>query len=176
MRRAVFPGSFDPFTIGHLDVVRRGLKIFDEVIVAVAHNSAKSYAFSADERVAFVLATLAGDPETDPANGRARVVKAPGLVVDTCVEYGAVAILKGLRGGADFNAEVPMALMNRKLTGGSGEAPGIETVFIVGDSALNHIASSLVKDIARFGGDVTEFVAAPVAAALTEKYQEHQNG
>lgn len=158
MRSAVFPGSFDPFTLGHLDVVRRGLRIFDEVIIAVAQNSAKSGLFDAAERVKLVAETIASDPDIDP--GRVKVVLAPGLVVDLCKEYNADAIIKGLRGGADFDAEVPMALMNRHLI-------GVETVFIIGDPALNHISSSLVKDIAKYGGNVTDLVAPPVAAILT---------
>jgi len=158
VRIAVFPGSFDPFTLGHLDVVRRGLDLFDEVVVAVAQNTAKSGLFDATQRVDLVGQTLATQFDEDDAH-RVRVVEAPGLIVDVCQELGAVAIIKGLRGGADFDAEVPMALMNRHLI-------GVETVFIVGDPALNHISSSLVKDISRFGGDVTDLVSAPVARAL----------
>jgi len=157
VRTAVFPGSFDPFTLGHLDVVRRGLRLFDRVIVAVAQNSAKSGWFTAEQRVALVRDTLAAELGDDAA--RVTVVAAPGLIIDTCREHDAVAIIKGLRGGADFDAEVPMALMNRHLS-------GVETVFIVGDPSLNHISSSLVKDIAKYGGDVTGLVAPPVARAL----------
>jgi pantetheine-phosphate adenylyltransferase len=155
VRIAVFPGSFDPFTLGHLDVVHRGLELFDQVVIAVAQNSAKTGLFDMDRRVALVKASLVDEPLAD----HVRVLPAPGLVVDLCKELGAVAIIKGLRGGADFDAEVPMALMNRHIA-------GTETVFIIGDPALNHISSSLVKDVARFGGNIDDLVAPPVAKAL----------
>ena len=161
MRVAVFPGSFDPFTLGHLDVVRRGLRLFDEVVVAVAQNPGKSGLFSPILRVELAEATIrAAAPELAD---RAKVMLAPGLVIDLCKQVGAVAIIKGLRGGADFDAEVPMGLMNRHLS-------GVETVFIIGEPALNHISSSLVKDVARYGGDITGLVAPPVATELIDLF------
>src|SRR5699024_1537463 len=102
---AVCPGTFDPFHLGHLDVVRRAAVLFDEVVVAVATNAAKSPMFDAGERVELARAALADVPGV-------RVAAAPGLLVDFCREVGAVALVKGLRGGADFDAEHPMALMN----------------------------------------------------------------
>lgn len=152
MTTAVFPGSFDPITLGHLDVVRRALVLVDEVVVGVAHNTAKSPLLDASTRVDLARAALAD------VSG-ARVAAVPGLLVDFCRDVGARVVVKGLRGGADYDAELPMALMNRELA-------GVETVFVVGDPALAHIASSLVKDVARHGGDVRAQVPPGVSAAL----------
>ena len=152
MSLAVCPGSFDPITLGHVDVVRRALEMFDEVVVAVAHNPAKRYLFGADERVDLARAALADLPG-------ARVELVPGLLARYCADIGAAAIVKGLRGAADFDSEQSMALMNRHLA-------GVETVFVMGDPALGHVASSLVKDVASHGGRVDDLVPAAVAAAL----------
>jgi pantetheine-phosphate adenylyltransferase len=141
---AVCPGSFDPITLGHLDVVRRATSLFDEVVVGVAQNSAKAALLTIDVRVELArgaFASLAG----------VRVEPVVGLLADFVREVGAVAIVKGLRGGADLDAELPMALMNRHLT-------GVETLFLAGDQSLAHIASSLVKDVARFGGEIDDLV------------------
>lgn len=147
------PGSFDPITLGHLDVVRRARTMFDEVVVAVAHNASKSAWFDAEQRAALAREALA---DTD-----VQVEIVAGLVAEYARDRGAVAIVKGLRGGADFDGEQPMALMNRHLS-------GVETVFLVGDGAHAHIASSLVKDIARHGGDVGDLVPPGVAQALRD--------
>ena len=152
---AVCPGSFDPFTLGHLDVVRRARALFGEVVVGVARNAGKQGLLPASTRVELIRAALAADPAT--ADVRAEVV--PGLLVDFCREVGAVAVVKGLRGAADVDAEVPMALMNRHLS-------GIETVFVCGDPAYAHVASSMVKDVARHGGAIEDLVPAGVADAV----------
>ncbi|MBD8058353.1 pantetheine-phosphate adenylyltransferase [Cellulomonas sp. JH27-2] len=154
MTIAVCPGSFDPLTRGHVDVVRRARGMFDEVVVGIARNSSKSALLGIDERVALARTALAG------VDG-VRVDVVEGLLADFVREVGADAIVKGLRGGADFDAELPMALMNRHLT-------GVETVFVVGDPALAHIASSLVKDVARFGGSIDDLVPDGVADAVHE--------
>ncbi len=149
---AVCPGSFDPFTLGHLDVVRRARSLFADVVVGVAKNAGKTGLLPLETRVELIRAALAADPAT--ADVRAEVV--PGLLVDFCREIGATAVVKGLRGGADFDAEAPMALMNRHLS-------GVETVFVVGDPALAHVASSMVKDIANHGGPIEDLVPAGTA-------------
>ena len=159
-RLAVCPGSFDPITLGHVDIVRRARDIFDEVVVAVAHNPAKRYLFDRDRRVELARAAVEGLD--------VRVEAVPGLLADYCRDAGATAIVKGLRGGADFDAEHPMALMNRHLA-------GVETVFVVGDGALAHIASSLVKDIAGHDGDVSGLVPPAVAQALRDAFA-HSGG
>ncbi len=157
MTTAVCPGSFDPVTLGHLDVVRRARSMFDHVVVGIAQNVGKSPLLDLDERVHLAKAALADIDGVE-------VAVVPGLLVDFCREVGAVAVVKGLRGGADYDAEVPMALMNRHLT-------GVETVFVTGDPALAHIASSLVKDVARHGGDVRDLVPDGVAEALAAAFR-----
>ena len=152
MTIAVLPGSFDPVTLGHVDIATRAAGLFDRVIVAVAHNSAKTPLLEVDARV-----RLASGALRHLAN--VTVEATDGLLVAFCIERGATAIVKGLRGGADYDYERPMALMNRSLT-------GIETVFVTGDPALAHVASSLVRDVARHGGDVSPFVPQGVADAV----------
>ncbi|MCR6647952.1 MAG: pantetheine-phosphate adenylyltransferase [Cellulomonas sp.] len=152
MSLAVCPGSFDPLTLGHVDVVRRARSMFDEVVVGIARNSAKSPLLAVEQRVALAREAFAADPGV-------RVEVVPGLLADFVREVGAAAVVKGLRGGADFDGELPMALMNRHLT-------GVETVFVVGDPALAHIASSLVKDVARFDGPIDDLVPPGVADAV----------
>lgn len=129
--------------------------MFDVVVVGVARNAAKNALLPPERRVELARAALAEHPET--ADVRVEVV--PGLLVDFCREVGAVAVVKGLRGGADFDSELPMALMNRHLT-------GVETLFVPGDQRYAHIASSLVKDIARFGGPIDDLVPQGVAAEV----------
>jgi pantetheine-phosphate adenylyltransferase len=149
---AVCPGSFDPVTLGHLDVVRRARSMFDEVVIAVAHNSTKAALLPVEVRVELARAAVR---DIDGV----KVEPVDGLLADFVRQVGASAVVKGLRGGADFDAELPMALMNRELS-------GVETVFVIGDPALAHIASSLVKDVARHGGRIDGLVPAGVAEAV----------
>ena len=157
MVTVVFPGSFDPFTLGHVDIAVRARQLFDTVIIAVAHNSQKAPLLDVDTRVELARSAM------DHVEG-IRVEATSDLLVDFCEAQGAVAIVKGLRGGADYDVERPMALMNRSLT-------GIETVFITGDSALAHVASSLVRDVARHGGDISSYVPPGVEAAVLAALQ-----
>jgi pantetheine-phosphate adenylyltransferase len=156
-RLAVCPGSYDPVTNGHVDVVRRAVALFDEVVVAVLANPAKRGLFSLEERVELVRASVEGLPgvRVDPVGGGI-------LLVDYCRSVGASAVVKGLRSGTDFAYELPMALMNRHLT-------GLETVFLPGDPTLEHVSSSLVKEVAAHGGDVTGLVPDPVLPRLLAK-------
>ena len=156
-RRAVCPGSFDPVTHGHLDVVRRAAALVDEVVVAVLHNPAKRGTFAVPERIELVEAALAETGER-PANVRVEAF-ADRLLVDVCRDVGAQAVVKGLRGGTDFAYELPMALMNRHLT-------GVETLFLPGDPRWEHVSSSLVKEVLRLGGDVAGLVPDVVLQAL----------
>ena len=152
MSLAVCPGSYDPVTLGHLDVIRRARSMFDEVVVLVAHNAAKRPLLSVDERVALVTGAVADLPGVSVASW-------DGLLADFLTESGAHAVVKGLRGGADVDAELGMALLNRHLS-------GVETVFVPGDGALAHVASSLVKDVARHGGSIDDLVPPGVADAV----------
>lgn len=152
MTIAVLPGSYDPITYGHLDIAARASTMFDEVIIAVANNSTKTPLLSVETR-----AELARESVAHLDSVRVAVVE--GLLVEFCQQVGATAIVKGLRGGSDYDFELPMALMNRSLA-------GIETIFVTGDNALSHIASSLVRDIARHGGDFTKYVPDPVVPAV----------
>jgi pantetheine-phosphate adenylyltransferase len=150
----VCPGSFDPVTLGHVDVIQRAATLFDEVVVAILHNPAKRGVFTPAERRELVLDACAGVP------GLRVEIFENRLLVDVCRELEAAAIVKGVRGGTDFAYELPMALMNRHLT-------GIETVFLPGDPRFEHISSSLVKEVARFGGDVTGLLPKRAQEALT---------
>ncbi len=153
LRRAVCPGSYDPVTNGHVDVVRRAAGLFDEVVVALLHNPTKQGTFSVADRLSLLADSLAGidNVRIEAFAGR--------LLVDVCSELDARAIVKGLRGGTDFAYELPMALMNKHLT-------GVETVFLPGDPRFEHVSSSLVKEVAQHGGDVAGLVPDPVHAAL----------
>jgi pantetheine-phosphate adenylyltransferase len=150
---AVCPGSFDPVTSGHVDVVRRATVLFDEVVVAVLTNPAKQPTFELEERLEMLTESLAGVPRV-----RVEAVSA-GLLVDYCRQVGAVAVVKGLRSGTDFAYELPMALMNRHLS-------GVETVFLPGEPRFEHVSSSLVKEVVGHGGDVSGLVPDPVLARL----------
>lgn len=168
VRRAVCPGSYDPVTVGHLDVIVRAAALHDEVIITILHNPAKAGTFTIDERVALLEGALdgafaeAGDPG-HAGRGRVRVIAvADRLLVDVCRELDADVVVKGLRGGTDFAYELPMALMNRHLT-------GLETLFLPGDPALEHVSSSLVKEVVRYGGDVTGLVPDAVRDALVAR-------
>ncbi|MFZ1288357.1 MAG: pantetheine-phosphate adenylyltransferase [Candidatus Phosphoribacter sp.] len=149
----VCPGSYDPVTNGHVDVIVRAAALFDEVVVAILHNPAKSGAFSVGQRIELIEAALG------PLPGLRVEAFAGRLLVDVCRDLGAGAIVKGLRGGTDFAYELPMALMNRHLT-------GVETVFLPGNPAYEHVSSSLIKEVHTFGGDVSGLVPAVVLAAL----------
>ncbi len=153
MRRAVCPGSYDPVTNGHVDVITRAASLFDEVVVAVLYNPLKEGTFSVDERARLLGSALRGTH-----NVRVETF-ADRLLVDVCRDVEASAVVKGLRGGTDFAYELPMALMNRHLT-------GIETVFLPGDPRFGHVSSSLVKEVTVHGGDVRGLVPEAVFEAL----------
>jgi len=159
MKRAIYPGSFDPVTNGHLDVVERARKLFDEVIVAVAHNDEKSPLFSLQERLDFLQQTLGKIDNV-------RIAHFTGLLVDFARAQEASAVIRGLRAISDFEFEFQMALMNRKL-----EA-AVETIFLMPKEEYTYLSSRIVKEIARLGGDVSKFVAAPVAKALAAKLKK----
>jgi pantetheine-phosphate adenylyltransferase len=158
MRRAIYPGSFDPVTNGHLDVIGRARKLFDEIVVAVAHNDEKQPLFSLEERLA-----LLGDA-LDKID-HVRVAQFDGLLVDFAVAQKANAVIRGLRAVSDFEFEFQMALMNRKLE------DSVETIFLMPKEEYTYLSSRLVKEIARLGGNVSGFVPRPVAEALAKKFK-----
>ena len=156
-RRAIYPGSFDPVTNGHLDLIERALGLFDEVIVGVADNEAKSPLFTTSERVDLIRSSIGDQPglSVEPLNG---------LLVDFCTRREAFVVIRGLRAVSDFEFEFQMALTNRRLQ------PKIETIFLTPKEDCIFLSSRIVKEVARLGGDVTPFVAPPVLRSLREKF------
>lgn len=159
MKRAIYPGSFDPVTNGHLDVVERARKLFDEVIVAVAHNDEKSPMFTLQERLDLLQQTV-GKIEN------VRIAHFTGLLVDFAGAQNASAVIRGLRAISDFEFEFQMTLMNRKLDA------AVETIFLMPKEEYTYLSSRIVKEIARLGGDVSKFVAPPVVKALAAKLKK----
>ncbi|HMH56194.1 MAG TPA: pantetheine-phosphate adenylyltransferase [Gemmatimonadales bacterium] len=157
-RIAVYPGSFDPPTKGHEDLVRRSLALADQLIVAVAINVVKQPLFSVEERLEMLRAAVGGD-------SRVSFQAFDGLLAEFAKRVGATIIVRGLRAVSDFEYEFQMALMNRQLH------PSLETVFLVPAVDLTYLSSSLVREVARFGGDVTPLVHPKVAAALTRRFR-----
>jgi len=156
-RIAVYPGSFDPPTRGHSDLVLRSLALADTVIVAVARNSTKQPLFSLEERLAMLRVAIGEDP-------RVRFDSFEGLLVDFAKRVGATLIVRGLRAVSDFEYEFQMAMMNRHLL------PGLETVFLVPPEDATYLSSSLVREVARYGGDVSSLVHPVVADALRRRF------
>ncbi len=143
-RIAIFPGSFDPFTIGHENIVTRGLKLFDKIIIAVGHNTSKHYFFSVADRVAFIQAQFAGEPGVT-------VEPYENLTVDFAIEKNAHSILRGIRTAADFEYERAIAQVNRLMT-------NIDSVFLLTTPEHTPVNSSIVRDILKHGGDASKFI------------------
>lgn len=158
MRTGIYPGSFDPITNGHLDVLQRAARLFDDLIIAVARDNAKSSLFSVQERVQMIEETV-----HDHALTNVRVLPFEGLLVNFARQQNAQAVVRGLRAISDFEFEFQMALMNRKLDA------RVETIFLTPREELTYISSRIVKEIARLGGDVSTFVPANVVSSLKQK-------
>ncbi|MDO4489786.1 MAG: pantetheine-phosphate adenylyltransferase [Lachnospiraceae bacterium] len=156
MRTAVYPGTFDPVTNGHLDIIRRSAELFDEVVIGVLHNSAKTPLFSVEERVKIL------EKATRDISG-VKVVSFSGLAVDFAKQCNAKAIVRGLRAVTDFEYELQMAQTNRVL------APAIDTIFLTTSLEYAYLSSTTVKEVARFDGDISEFVPEFVAEEIYKK-------
>jgi pantetheine-phosphate adenylyltransferase len=156
MTTAIYPGTFDPITKGHTDLIKRATKLFDSVIVAVAANTSKQPVFSLEERLNMAQTTTA-------TIERVEILALNGLLVEFARQHQAVAIIRGLRAVSDFDYEFQLAGMNRKL------APEVETLFLTPDEKFTYISSSLVREIARLGGDVSDFVHENVMAELKRR-------
>jgi len=144
MKKAIFPGSFDPITLGHVDIINRGVTLFDEIIIAIGENSSKDYMFSIDERVAFIKSAFKDNPKIS-------VMNYSGLTIDFCKEIGVDFIVRGLRNPADFEFEKAIAHTNRHLS-------TLETVFLLTSSQTSFISSSIVREIIRYEGDYKKLV------------------
>ena len=160
MRHCIYPGTFDPITYGHLDVLSRAARLFDEVTMAIAHNPGKGPLFSAEQRIEMIRPNIVQFPNV-------KLTTFTGLLVEYAVEQKAVAIIRGLRALSDFEFEFNMALMNRHLD------PGIETIFVMPNESYSYTSSNLVKQVARYGGDVSHFVPANVARALIVAFPQN---
>jgi pantetheine-phosphate adenylyltransferase len=156
---AIYPGTFDPITNGHVDILKRSLKIFDRVVVALAENVRKTPLFTLRERQTLIADALGGEP-------RLEVDAFQGLLADYCRRRGAGVVIRGLRALADFEYEFQLAHMNRRL------APDVETLFLMTGEESFYVSSSLVKEVALMGGDVSRMVPPGVAAALAEKRKQ----
>ena len=158
MKIAIYPGSFDPLTFGHIDILERAASLFDKVIVGVAESKAKKPLFTVDERLALIDEMFADNDKIESLGYSEK------LTVDLARENNAIAIFRGLRAVADFEYEFQLATMNRSL------APDIESIFFTPKDTLIYVSSSLVKEIAQFGGNVTRFVPKHVVSALEKKF------
>lgn len=157
IRTAIYPGTFDPITLGHVDVVRRGMKLFDRIIIAVAENPGKGPMFDVEARLAMVQSTFAEESGVE-------AVRFSGLLVDLAHQQQATAILRGLRAASDFEYEFQMATMNRRLN------ESVETVFVMAREDYTFVSSRFIREISSMGGDVSELVPPVVARSLRSHY------
>lgn len=159
-KKALYPGTFDPITNGHIDLVKRALRLFDEVVIAVAFAHHKKPLFDFDERVSMVNSVFAGEP-------RVSVVGFEGLLVDFAKEQNAQAVIRGLRAVSDFEYEFGLANMNRSLD------ENFEAVFLTPSQEYSFVSSTLVREVAKLGGDVSKFVPPCVLAGFADKFPNH---
>jgi len=160
-RLAIYPGTFDPITLGHLDIIERAVSVFDEVVVAVGRNIGKQPLFSVEERIEMIRKTTAH-------LGNVRVTYFDGLIVEYAKKLEAIAMIRGLRAMSDFEFEFQMALVNRTLH------PELVQVFLMPHEAYTHLNSTIVREVSSFGGDISSFVTPHVAEVLHQKFH-HKN-
>ncbi len=163
MKKAIYPGSFDPLTLGHLDIIRRSAKIMDELVVGVLHNSAKNSLFSIDERVSMIEEMTKDIPNVS-------VASFDGLLVNYMKTIDATIIIRGLRAVTDFEYELQIAQTNHV------ENPEVETIFLTTSLQYSYLSSTIVKEFASYGGDLTKFVPPEFIDRIYEKYQIERNG
>ena len=161
MKRAIYPGSFDPLTLGHLDMIERSAKIVDELVIGVLNNSAKNSLFSLDERVSMIKEMTESMPNVT-------VASFDGLLVDYMKEINATIIVRGLRAVTDFEYELQMAQTNNKLS------PELETVFLTTSLEYSYLSSTIVKEVAAFGGDISQFVPEMIERRIQEKIMKRR--
>ncbi len=162
MRRVIYPGTFDPVTYGHIDVIKRAMELFDEIVVTVAKNPAKKEMFTLEERIYMLRESLKDFPNV-------KVDSFGGLVVDHARQLGAVGIIRGLRAISDFEYEFQMALMNRKLN------ENFKTIFLMPNEKYTYLNSTIIRNLAQFDADVSEFVP-PCVVEMLKKKREELNG
>ena len=163
MKIAIYPGTFDPITLGHIDVIKKSLNIFDKIIVATTDNVNKNYHFSIDERLNLINNSLFEDLKLNKS--KIKVVSFRNLTIDLCKKYKAHAIIRGLRAVSDFEYEFQLAGMNRKLNN------NIETLFLMSDVENQIISSRFVKEIVKLGGDIKKFTTKSIIKSLKDKYE-----
>ena len=161
MRTAIYPGTFDPITYGHIDVIKKSLLIFDRIVVATTDNADKNYHFSIEERIDIINNSLFKDLKLDKK--KVKVISFDNLTIELCKKYNASAIIRGLRAVSDFEYEFQLATMNRSL------APDIESIFLTPKESLIYVSSSLIKEICDLKGDISKFVHPTVEQALKAK-------
>ena len=161
MKRAIYPGSFDPLTLGHLDMIERSAKIVDELVIGVLNNSAKNSLFSLDERVSMIKEMTESMPNVT-------VASFDGLLVDYMKEINATIIVRGLRAVTDFEYELQMAQTNRVL------APDVDTVFLTTSLEYAYLSSTIMKEVANFGGDLSKFAPSEITEAVEEKLKKRE--
>jgi pantetheine-phosphate adenylyltransferase len=162
---AIYPGTFDPITFGHIDVIKKSLKLFSGVVVAVSNGENKDYLFNVDERIQIIKKALFGDIKLD--KGKIKVISFTSLTTDLCKKYKSNIILRGLRAVSDFEYEFQLAGMNRKLNN------NIETLFLMSDVENQIISSKFVKEIVKLNGDIKKFTTKSTIKSLKEKYEKN---
>jgi pantetheine-phosphate adenylyltransferase len=162
-KNAIYPGTFDPITFGHIDVIKKALKLFDKIVVAVSDGNNKNYLFNSDERIEIVKQALFSDLKLNKK--KIIIVSFKSLTTDLCLKYKSNIILRGLRAVSDFEYEFQLAGMNRKLNN------NIETIFLMSDVENQIISSRFVKEIVRLGGDIKKFTTKSTIKSLKEKYE-----
>ena len=163
MNTAIYPGTFDPITFGHIDVIKKGLKLFDKLIVAVSNGENKNYLFDVDERIEIIKKALFSDLKLN--RNKIMVISFTSLTTDLCKKYKSNIILRGLRAVSDFEYEFQLAGMNRKLNN------NIETIFLMSDVENQIISSKFVKEIVKLGGDIKKFTTKSTIRSLKQKYE-----